>query len=819
MSTQMTEGMTRRGFVGASALAGLGMAVAGASPSAVFAKEASMKADAASAAADAAQDPSLAGAREGEKVLWGQCSVNCEGRCALRLHVKDDEVVWVEGDTTGDDEHGNHQIRPCQRGRTIRRWINNPDRLCYPMKRVGARGDGQFERITWDEALDTIAENYKRILDEYGPESILIPYATGVNAGNIGGFLSRFVNLNGGSVGRYGSYSSAQISNALPWLYGTRAANANSDIVNSKLVVMFGENSCETKQGGAGPTYHLMQALERGGARCIIIDPRYSDSVAAHADQWIPIRPGTDAALVDALAYVMITEDLVDHDFLDKYCIGYDDETMPEDLKGKHASYKDYILGEGEDGTPKDPAWASEITGIEPDVITKLAEEIATTKPCAIYQGKGPQRQSNGEQTARAICMLPILTGNVGINGGNTGSDLDSYYLTWFSVPSPDNGVKASIPSFGWLDAVDHGTEMTRTNAGVRGVEKLNQPIKFIWNYAGNCLTNQHGDINHVDEVLRDESKCEFIVDWDTFLCDSAKYADILLPDLMPVEQPNLANNDYAGNMGYYIMGDAVTTPKFERRTLYSVLTDLAERMGCKDEFTEGRDEREWLQYIYETQTEDDPEAPSFDELMAAGVYKRKNPDGEHVALKDFRDDPEANPLKTPSGKIEIYSQALADNVADWELADDDHISPLPVYCPGFEGYDDPLAASYPLQLVDYHYKARAHSSYGCIDILKQANPEQLWINPLDASERGLADGDLAHVRNDRGIVEIPVKVTPRVMPGVVAMGQGAWHDADMSSADKIDRGGCSNTLTSSRPSPLAKANPSHSVLVEVEKA
>lgn len=806
MEKAYENAVSRRTFVKGSALAGLGVAAAG---------SASMFGCAPASQTEGKTEETPAE----DKIVWGHCSVNCEGRCALRLHVKDDEVAWVETDNTGDDTYGNHQIRACLRGRSIRRWINHPDRLTQPMKRVGKRGEGKFEPISWDEAIEAIASNYKRILDEYGPEAIYNNYASGVNASNISGFLARLINMNGGSLGRYGSYSSAQISAALPYLYGARDANSNSDIVNSKLVVMFGENSCETKAGGAGPTYHLEQAIEKGGAKVIVIDPRYSDTVASRADQWIPIRPGTDAALCDAIAYVLITENLVDKEFLDTYCIGYDEEHMPEGYEGQNKSYKSYILGEGEDATPKTPAWAQAITLVPEQTIIDLAREIGTAKPCAIYQGKGPQRQSNGEQTARAICMMAVLTGNVGISGGNTGSDLSSYYISGGSVPTGKSDVKTSIATFTWTDAIDHGTEMTRVHDGVRGKEKLDVPIKFVWNYAGNTITNQHGNINHTHEVLQDESKCEFIVVWDTFLTDSAKYADILLPDLMAVEQPNIVSNDYAGNMGFVIMGQPVTSPKFERRTLYSVLTDIADKLGQKDEFTEGRDEAQWVQYMYEEARKEDPELPEYETMLEQGVYKREDPEGHYVAFKDFREDPVANPLKTPSGKIEIYSQALEEYVSDWEIEEGDYINPLPVYCPGAEGYDDPLAEKYPLQMPGYHYKGRAHSSYGCIDVLQQAAPQVLWINPVDAQARGISDGDMVHVFNDRGTVEIPAKVTARIMPGVVTMPQGAWHEADMTSEDKIDKGGCINTLTSSRPTPLAKANPQHTNLVEVQKA
>ena len=750
-----------------------------------------------------------------DTVCWSACSTNCEGRCALRLHVKDNEVYWVETDNTGNDEFGNHQIRACQRGRSIRRWLNSPDRLQYPMKRVGERGSGQFERISWDEAIDTIASEYKRILSEYGPESIFIPYGTGVQACNIADFIPRLCVLNGGYLNRYGTYSSAQIAKALPYLYGKRAANSNSDIVNAELVVLFGENAAENRMSGGGAGYHLMEALERGHAKVIVIDPRYSDSAATRADEWIPIRPGTDAALVDALAYVLITEDLVDEEFLATYCIGYDESTMPESAKGKNASYKDYILGNGADKTAKTPAWASEITRIPQETIERLAREIGTAKPCAIYQGKGPQRRSNGEQTARAICMLPILTGNVGINGGNTGSDHDGYYLAWASVPMEDNPVETSISTFNWLNAIDHPTELTALADGVKGKDRLEVPIKFMWNYAGNCLTNQHGEIDRAHEILKDDTKCEFIVVWETFMTDSAKYADILLPDAMPQEQPTYNSNDYAGNMGYVILGEAATEPKFERRTLYSVLTDIAEKMGCKEAFTEGHDEMEWLEIIYNSMIEDGSPLPPFAEAWKSHIVKKADPDGHSVAFKDFREDPIANPLKTPSGKIEIYSEELAEIAGTWELDEADIIDPLPVYAPENGGYLNASEAT-PLQMTGYHFKGRTHSCYAPIDVLQQANRQQVWINPADAESRGIQTGDRVKITNAQGTTHMEARVTPRVMPGVVAAGQGAWYKGG---ADGTDEGGCINTLVSGHPSPLAKANPSHTILVEIAKA
>ena len=185
------------------------------------------------------------------------------------------------------------------------------------------------------------------------------------------------------------------------------------------------------------------------------------------------------------------------------------------------------------------------------------------------------------------------------------------------------------------------------------------------------------------------------------------------------------------------------------------------------------------------------------------------------MAYKAFREDPQANPLTTPSGKIEIYSEALAKIASTWELPEGDVIDPLPIYTPGFENYNDPLTAKFPLQLTGFHYKARVHSTYGNVDVLKAACRQEMWINPMDAKARGISNGDRVRIFNGRGEVHIEAKVTPRMMPGVVALGEGAWYSPD---ANRIDQAGSINVLTTQRPSPLAKGNPSHTNLVQVEK-
>lgn len=761
------------------------------------------------------QEPAEDGAASDEKVTWAHCSPNCYGRCALRVVTRDDEVVRVETDNTGSDEFGDHQIRACLRGRSMRRWINHPDRLKYPMKRTGARGSGEYERISWEEAIDTICKKYQSVLDEYGPEAVLIAPASGVKAQNISDFLSRFCICNGGYVDQSGGYSMAQARTAVPYLYGDRKNNSTADLANAKLCVMFGDNHVENKLGGAGDCYQIQQALEAGGAKVVVIDPRYTPTAALRADQWIPIRPGTDAALVEALAYVLITEDMVDQEFLDTYCVGYDEKTLPASAPEK-ADYKSHILGEGPDGTPKTPAWASEITGIPEQVITDLAREVGTTDPCCIMQGLGPQRQQNGEQTCRAICMLAILLGGPGKSGVGTGFLFGADAIHGADVPMDVNPVKAVVPTFMYMDAIEDATSLTVFNSALKGAGRLRQPIKIMFNYGGNSLTNQHGNINRSHKILGDESLCEMIVTWETMLTDSAKYADIILPDLMPSEQPSFATGEYCGNMGYVICGEACTSPKFERMTLYQSLVLMAQKMGCEEAFTEGLDEAGWLEQMYNTAREDDEDLPTWEDMSEMGVYRRLHKDGGSIAYDKFRKDPGKNRLKTPSGKIEVYSERLAEFADTWKLRDGDVISPLPVYAPAAEyGYDDPRREDYPLQMVGFHERGHVHSSFTQIDVLQAANMKRFWINTADAEERGIADDDMVEVFNEFGRMQVQAKVTDRVMPGVTAMGQGYWFQAD---GNGVDVGGCINTLTNSHPSPLAKAIPAHTNLVEVKK-
>lgn len=740
----------------------------------------------------------------GVKIVPTSGSHNCGGRCIVKAHVKEGVIVRISTDDEPDTE-ARPQLRACLRCRSYRNRLYHPDRLKYPMKRVGKRGEGKFQRISWDEAITTIAEQTKRIMQQYGPEAIYVHYASG-NAGKVAEriWIQRLLGLYGGYLNYYGTYSTAQTQYATPYTYGTiNTGNSREDWVNSKLIILWGWNPTETIHG-TNTMYYLRRAKE-AGAKIIVIDPRYTDTAIGLADEWIPIRPTTDNALMDAMAYVMITENLHDQAFLDKYCLGFDEEHMPPGIPPGN-SYKSYILGQGDDKTPKTPEWAEAITGVPRNTIIKLAREYATMKPAALLQGWGPQRQAYGEQFVRGGTVLAAVTGNVGISGGwASGAGYQARTQKIGSIPIK-NPCKASISCFIWPDAIKRGKGMGAAD-GVQGVERLSTNIKLIFNLAGNTLINQHSDCNATARLLQDESLVEFIVVSEQFMTPSAKFADILLPADNYMEREDIVAPWTYGDYLLY-MNKAVDTV-FECRNGYDWVTDLADKLGLKEQFTEGRTLEDWLRYIVDETRKNHPEFPTYEEFKQKGYYQWQYPEPA-IAFKKQIEDPANNPFPTPSGKIEIFSERL------WKMNNPKEIPAIPKYVPSWEGPQDPLREKYPLQCITPHYRRRSHSTFDNVPWMEEVALQVVWINPIDAQARGIKDGDKVKVFNDRGTMILPAKVTQRVMPGVVAVPQGAWWSPD---ANGIDVRGCANVITKYHPTPLAHGNPQHTNLVQVLKA
>lgn len=776
-----------------------------------------------------------------EQITWSACTVNCGSRCPLRIVSKNGQVIRVETDNTGSScscAFGNDfpQVRACLRGRSVRQRIYSAERLKYPMKRVGERGEGKFERISWDQALDEIAGKLKGIISKYGNEAVFINHGSGNNgiAMNSRKCAQRFFNLIGGNLNFFSDYSAGQFQNAWPYLYGgydksgytsairsqdTNVGSYMEQIANAKLYVGFGNNPAVTRASGGGQSYGFTCSLEKGKPRVIMIDPIYSDSMMGREDEWVPIKPGTDAALVEGMAYVMITENLVDQPFLDKYCVGYDEKTLPKSAP-RNADYKSYILGKGPDGTPKTPQWAAKETGVPSETIIRLAREIATTKPLFVAQGWGPQRRGNGDSLCNAIAMLPILTGQLGLPGTNNGAreaDQNGYAA---SLPVPPNPVKASVCLNVWHRAIYEADKLTAKNGLAKGCDALRQNIKFMWETQGNNVINQHTNSNLMSKLLKDPQLVECFVVVDTQMTPTAKFADYLLPDVAGQENTDFSGDSYSvGGHCYIIPMQKAVEPQYGQKRNWDIMREMAKRFGVEDKYTEGKTYDQWLLQCYEATRRNVPELPaSFSEFMKGGIVKYKVKDDSGITMENFRKDPAKYPIKTPSGKIEIYSEKLADLAKNTELPEGQGqcIKPIPSYvvCQEMPGHGDPLEKKYPLECFGYHGQGHVHSSYANLPWINELQPDELLINPLDAEPRNIRSGDVVLVKNDRGTLQIKAKVTPRIIPGAVALPQGAWYKPNPKTG--VDEGACMNTLTGGQVSPISKGSPMHTNLVEV---
>jgi len=738
---------------------------------------------------------------------------NCGGRCLLRAHVRDDRIVRLETDDHLEDSVTNPQLRACTRGRAYLRRQYHPDRLTTPLRRTGPRGSAEFVPVSWDEALDEMAGQLTRVRDTYGHGALFVPYGTGGYTQLTGSQTARrLLNCFGGQLSHYNSYSWGATNIVTPTTVGTvNCGNERQDWLNSKLILMWGWNPAEARDG-TNSDYFILQARRRG-ARVVCLDPRHTASAASLADEWIPLRPGTDTALMGAMAHVIITRGLHDAEFVRRCCSGFDVDQMPAEAATAE-SYQDYILGT-RDGVPKTPEWAEAITTVPRETIERLAVDYATCKPAVLYQGYAMQRRAYGEQVVRAGMALAAITGNVGISGG-WASGLASQPTAgpyWNVFPLGENPHGLSIPCFLWTEAVLRGKEMGRDH-GVLGLDeqgrdRLDSNIKLIWSVASNILANQHGNLNWTAEILRDESLVEFIAVQDNFLTPTARFADLVLPACTQFETWGLADGWKYGQE--VILLPQLVQPLGESRSDYRIAADLAERLGIAEQYTEGRDERAWTSWIIDRYREQwFPEIPSLDEMLEQNLGAYIHPVNDPVVgLADFRRDPEAHPLGTPSGKIELFSLAMH------RFGQPDQAPAVPKYIQEWESPFGPEAERHPLQCISNHTLARVHSTHENNDWLREAHPHCLWIHPVDADARGLADGDLARVFNDRGTTLVPCTITRRILPGVVNLPQGTWWTPD----DRgIDTRGSINVLTSERWTPFAFGAALQTVMVQVAR-
>ncbi|MCP4694563.1 MAG: molybdopterin-dependent oxidoreductase [Desulfobacterales bacterium] len=684
------------------------------------------------------------------------CNKDCGGGCPLLAAVEGGRVVKIENNPAGSP-----YMRGCAVGIKMKDVLYAPERLRKPLIRRGARGSGDFKEIEWPEALDIVADALSDLKDRFGNETILRLGGSGSCRGalhNTSSLTSRFLHLFGGCTQPAGDYSTWAAKFATRYILGVERSGIDPGTLQfSNLVILWGANIVDTRMGCE--TEARVREAKKRGARVIVIDPRRTNTVRKLGTQWIPIFPGTDAALMMGVLHTLITEDFIDREFLEKYGHGF-------------PRLERLVLGQ-EDGAARDPRWAAERCGAPPDVIVRFAREYGGAHPAALIPGPSIQRTVGGEEAIRLAIVLQTATGNLGVRGGSSGG------ITWNALPAPrmgrmvapPNPVQKTFPVYRWPDAMLEGV------AGGWPSE-----IRAVYNVGGNFIV-QGSDIQ---KNIRAFNKIDFAVCHDLFLTTTARFCDVVLPATTFLER-----NDILFTGGPYLtFSNQVSPPRFEARNDYDIFCELAERLGFLAEFSEGKGEEEWLRSFVA-----DSEVPDYEEFRRTGLYMAEAQ--RRTGLTDFIADPEANPLNTPSGRVQIFSEAYG------KLGG----PPAPEY------RTPPGDGRHPLKLVTPHPRFRIHSQNYNIKAFRQKGKQALWIHPADASARGVEDGDPVLISSPKGKIRIWARITPDVMPGVVSLTEGVWPEFD---PDGVETAGSANALTSTTPTLPSQGARTHSVLVEV---
>jgi thiosulfate reductase / polysulfide reductase chain A len=672
-------------------------------------------------------------------------------RCAVLCHVKDGKFIRVEGNPDAFNNWGAGCPSLCAKGHTGMQYLYAPGRLKYPMKRVGEKGEGKFERITWDEALETIAGKLKESKEKYGPESyaVLSPEFWPVLA-TLG---RRFLNVHGSP-----NYLHSAIC-ATPRMAAAKISIGFSPMApdnwkNTNLLVNWGAN-CENSSINQGQPYEILNVLERG-MKYIDIRPML-EPLGSKADTWLPIRPGTDCALALAILHVIIQENLYDAEFVANWCYGFDK------LAGHVRQYS--------------PAWAGNITGIPADKITEAARMIGTIKPCFIKIGNGVGDQaSDGTSTVMAIYLIAAITGNLDVSGGLYAGRLPvgapliktNPVFTLDEKAPPDFVEKLVAPeSPVWYQKAGNW-DAGPTSAYYRAIMSILTGKPYPIRVLNATCSNPLSATRNPRKVAAALNKLDFFFVMDIYHGPHVDYADIVLPASTGYEQSDqfeVRNKKEGTWIGIY---NKVVEPLEESRSDWQFYLDLAVKMGYGADFWHGSIEA----FLNEQLA---PSGIKLDDLRKSprGIFvKRSGP----VPVPEYRRYRELF-KNLPHGKVQCYNEFIGgkeDNLNSGKLPY------LPTYIGPPEGIAQTpeLVKEFPLILSDVHaHRLSQHSYLHDIPYLRELQPYPwLRINPATARQHGISDGDWVRVESPHGWSKFKAEYFEGIAPDVLMTKRGWWQ-------------------------------------------
>lgn len=841
--------------------------------------------------------------------------VNCTLSGPVEVYVRDGRIVRVlplryrkdDAEPWSIEARGHTFTRPNKASiacwvQGAKQYVYSKDRLLTPLKRVDFdpygkrnpenRGISGYEPISWDEALDITVREIVRIKQEYGPSAIAVTGSSHDSWGNIGyrmSALDRFWNLVGCTWIDHdpesweGSYWGGIHAWGFHWRLGQAPAYdlLHDTFHHTEMIVFWGSDPSTTSGDYAwNETDNWRFHMKKLGIKFVFIDPFCNFTAVIGGDTWIAPRPGTDCALALAIAYTWITEDTYDHEYVKNRTYGFE-------------KWKAYVLGE-EDGVPKTPRWAEEISGVKARVIVALAREWAARRTTLAAGGRfgmgHPGRAAYGHEWSRMMILLLAMQGlgKPGVNAYSTtgGAPADwSFFFPGYAdggISGGSSGPRELGPR-GFPDRPVSSSIRQRANRAAFPECVMNPPVTYrgIYGYYGQSAQQQFqlltfpfegystikmiyrqgasyiGTMMQTNRWVRmyRHPSVEFCVNQTIFNEPEARLADIVFPVCTNFERYDIGEWDgisgYSRHMGptnarVIVLQQKCIEPLGQSKSDYQIFTLLAERLGIKKEFTEGRDEMQWIKRMYEVS--DLPKAISWEDFRTKGYYIVPVPVDykPKPAFRWFyedrpRDTPDWGPgivdrpihdgrgLSTPTGKIEFEAQTLVRFDPN-----DPERPPVPHYIPSFEGiHSKDLLQKYPLQLISPHPRCTFHSQNDGKSMWNEEIPHhrrlkdgyRYWVvrmNRADAEARGIADGDIVKIFNDRGAVLAITTVTERIIPGVVhSYGSGGGYDpmGEPGRPTTIDRGGTINQLTSARfLSKNCAGMAPGSCLVQVEK-